>query len=259
MADRQRPIYQEIARRDADLYARLAKAGFLLDFGVDGSGLMMKALRTGSGYYIDVGGSELIARGAIKLKAGVEIKEVRPHSVAFRDGSELPADLIVYATGYQSMNRWLAQIISEEAADAVGPCWGRVRHARRPRPLAGRTPQHVETDSAPRPLVPWRQSRPLAALLALSRASAQGALRGDADAGLPVSMLAKGLPLLSRFHRRAELDQDLGEAVGRGARTGGGDERDFRVGDRREAVGRTEHAMIGENGDIRQDADAEAG
>ena len=124
MADWQRPIYQEIARRDADLYARLAKAGFLLDFGVDGSGLMMKALRTGSGYYIDVGGSELIARGAIKLKAGVEIKEVRPHSVVFRDGSELPADLIVYATGYQSMNRWLAQIISEEAADAVGPCWG---------------------------------------------------------------------------------------------------------------------------------------
>ena len=49
---------------------------------------------------------------------------MRPHSVVFRDGSELPADLIVYATGYQSMNRWLAQIISEEAAKTVGPCWG---------------------------------------------------------------------------------------------------------------------------------------
>jgi putative flavoprotein involved in K+ transport len=124
MADRQRPIYEEIARRDADLYARLAKAGFLLDFGVDGSGLMMKALRTGSGYYIDVGGSELIAGGAIKLKAGVEVTEVRPHSVVFSDRSELAADLIVYAIGYQSMNRWLARLISEEAAEAVGPCWG---------------------------------------------------------------------------------------------------------------------------------------
>jgi putative flavoprotein involved in K+ transport len=124
MADRQRPLYEEIARRDADLYARLAKAGFLLDFGVDGSGLMMKALRTGSGYYIDVGGSELIASGAVKLKAGVEVKEVRPRSLLFTDDSELPAELIVYATGYQSMNRWLAKLISEEAADAVGPCWG---------------------------------------------------------------------------------------------------------------------------------------
>ena len=124
MADRQRPIHAEIARRDADFYDRLAKAGFLLDFGIDGSGLLMKALRTGSGYYIDVGGSALIASGAIKLKAGVEVKEVRPHSVRFTDGSELPADLIVYATGYQSMNRWLATLISEEAAEAVGPCWG---------------------------------------------------------------------------------------------------------------------------------------
>ena len=38
MAERQRPLYEEIARRNGDFYARLAKAGFLLDFGVDGSG-----------------------------------------------------------------------------------------------------------------------------------------------------------------------------------------------------------------------------
>ena len=58
--------------RDADFYARLGKAGFLLDFGEDGSGLFMKYLRRGSGYYIDVGASELIADGEIKLKTGVE-------------------------------------------------------------------------------------------------------------------------------------------------------------------------------------------
>jgi putative flavoprotein involved in K+ transport len=124
MADRQRPLYEEIARRDAGFYARLAKAGFLLDFGVDGSGLMMKALRTGSGYYLDVGGSELIASGAIRLRAGVAPVALRPDGVVLSDGTGLPADLIVYATGYQSMNRWLAEIISEEAADTVGPCWG---------------------------------------------------------------------------------------------------------------------------------------
>ncbi|WP_010101221.1 hypothetical protein [Verminephrobacter aporrectodeae] len=40
------------------------------------------------------------------------------------DGDELPADLIVYATGYGSMNEWAAQLISREVADRVGKCWG---------------------------------------------------------------------------------------------------------------------------------------
>ena len=48
---------------------RLEAAGFLLDFGEDGSGLFMKYLRRGSGYYIDVGASELVANGTIKLAA----------------------------------------------------------------------------------------------------------------------------------------------------------------------------------------------
>jgi putative flavoprotein involved in K+ transport len=38
----------------------------MLDFGEDGSGLFMKYLRRGSGYYIDVGASDLIAEGKIK-------------------------------------------------------------------------------------------------------------------------------------------------------------------------------------------------
>ena len=51
------PVYEEMKERDADFYERLEKAGFLLDFGDDGSGLFMKYLRRGSGYYIDVGAS----------------------------------------------------------------------------------------------------------------------------------------------------------------------------------------------------------
>lgn len=118
------PIYDEVRKRDAAFYDRLAKAGFQLDFGEDGSGLMMKAFRTGSGYYIDVGASDLIANGHIAIKSGVEIGAVKERSVELDDGSELPADVIVMATGFQSMNRALAPIISEEAADKVGKCWG---------------------------------------------------------------------------------------------------------------------------------------
>src|SRR5258708_7742888 len=118
------PLYEEIARRDAGLYERLTRAGFLLDFGDDGSGLFMKYLRRGSGYYIDVGASELIADGSIKLRSGVNIERIKEDSVVLTDGTVLPADLIICATGYGSMNGWAARLISQEVADAVGKCWG---------------------------------------------------------------------------------------------------------------------------------------
>ena len=118
------PIYEEMARVDADFYTRLEKAGFLLDWGDDGSGLFMKYVRRGSGYYIDVGASELVANGSIKLKSGVNIAEIKENSVVLTDNMELSADLIVYATGYGSMNGWAAKLISQEVADKVGKCWG---------------------------------------------------------------------------------------------------------------------------------------
>ena len=40
------------------------------------------------------------------------------------DGTELPADLVVYATGYGSMNGWVADLIDQEMADKVGKVWG---------------------------------------------------------------------------------------------------------------------------------------
>jgi putative flavoprotein involved in K+ transport len=124
MTGMQIELSETIARRDADLYARLKKAGFLIDWGEDGSGLMMKAYRKASGYYIDVGGSELIANGEIKVKSGVEVKSVREHSVILSDDNEIPADLIVCATGYLPMTAAVAKIISPEVADRIGPNWG---------------------------------------------------------------------------------------------------------------------------------------
>ena len=109
------PVYAEMKKRDADFYKGLEKAGFMLDWGDDESGLFMKYLRRGSGYYIDVGASDLIIDGSIKLKSGVDVKEITEHSVLLSDGTELPADLIVYATGYGSMNGWAADLISRRS------------------------------------------------------------------------------------------------------------------------------------------------
>lgn len=124
LADFQKPVFKAIRERDAAFYARLQEGGFMLDFGDDDSGLFMKYLRRGSGYYIDVGASELIASGKIKLKSGVGVTELKEHSVLLSDGTELPADLVVYATGYGSMNGWAADLISPEVADKVGKVWG---------------------------------------------------------------------------------------------------------------------------------------
>ncbi len=118
------PVWEEIARADAPFYDRLRAVGFQLDFGEDGSGLAGKYLRRGSGYYIDVGASELVANGQIALRSGVGIARIEPDAVVLDSGERLPADLIVYATGYGSMNEWVAEICSPEVADRVGMCWG---------------------------------------------------------------------------------------------------------------------------------------
>jgi len=123
LPEMQKPVYEEIKQRDAELYSGLERAGFRYHFGEDGSGLHSIYLRRGAGYYIDVGASQLIIDGRIKLRHGT-IERLSENSVIFSDGKELPADLVVCATGYGSMNGWAAKLISKEVADKVGKCWG---------------------------------------------------------------------------------------------------------------------------------------
>jgi putative flavoprotein involved in K+ transport len=117
------PLYAQMKERDAAFYAGLEKAGFWLDWGDDNSGLFMKYLRRGSGYYIDVGASQLIIDGKIKLAHG-NVTEITEGAVVLEDGTALPADVIIYATGYGSMNGWAADLIGRDVADKVGKCWG---------------------------------------------------------------------------------------------------------------------------------------
>ena len=121
---KQRALYDKIRVRDAAFYGKLQATGFLLDFGPDETGLMMKAYRTGSGYYVDVGASQLIIDGEIKIKAGVEIDTLTPTGIRFADGTEIAADVIIQSTGFQSMHEVVARIVSREVADEIGTCWG---------------------------------------------------------------------------------------------------------------------------------------
>ncbi|MGZ5408384.1 MAG: flavin-containing monooxygenase [Aeromicrobium sp.] len=123
MHEFQIPLYDQMRERDKEFYDRLEAAGFDHDWGDDGSCLFMKYLRRGSGYYIDVGSADLVANGDVNLAHG-DVLEHTEDSVVLEDGTVLPADLVVYATGYGSMNGWAADLISQDVADKVGKVWG---------------------------------------------------------------------------------------------------------------------------------------
>ena len=115
---------KEIKKRDAELLAGLEKAGFKLDDGPDEAGFFMKYFQRGGGYYIDVGASQLIIDGKIKVKQGQEITEVKPHGLLFTDGTVLEADEIVFATGYENMRGTARKIFGDEIADQLNEVWG---------------------------------------------------------------------------------------------------------------------------------------
>ncbi|TDZ36960.1 putative indole-3-pyruvate monooxygenase YUCCA1 [Colletotrichum spinosum] len=109
---------------DAALLDGLRRAGFRLDTGPGGGGFFVKYFQRGGGYYIDVGCSRLVVDGAIAIKQGQEVVEVLPRGLRFADGTELEADEIVFATGYQNMRTEARGIFGDEVADRVGDVWG---------------------------------------------------------------------------------------------------------------------------------------
>lgn len=110
--------------RDGPLLRGLMDAGFAVDSGPDKSGLWIKYLARGGGYYIDVGTSHLIADRKIKVKQGHGVKAIKAHSIFLQDDSELEADEIIFATGYQNMRETARKVFGDELADRVKDVWG---------------------------------------------------------------------------------------------------------------------------------------
>lgn len=124
LADLHRDMTARIAELDADLLRGLQEAGFAIDFGEDGSGFLMKYHRTGGGYYINVGASDLIISGQIRVKQGVEVAGIVGNTVRYTDGDSADFDLVVVATGYQNMREAVRRILGDDVAERVGPVWG---------------------------------------------------------------------------------------------------------------------------------------
>lgn len=124
LAQLHKTLSRQMAEEDKDLLDGLRKVGFLLDNGEDDTGYFLKLLRYQAGYYLNVGASDLIAAGKIKLKAGVDIARIEAKKVMFSDGSALDADIVVLATGYKPLQEAVRAMFGDEVADRVGPIWG---------------------------------------------------------------------------------------------------------------------------------------
>lgn len=63
----------------------------------------------------------MIADGKIKLKNDSQIKSFTETGLLFEDGSQLPADVVVYATGYVFNNFWSVTFCIQIILDTATP------------------------------------------------------------------------------------------------------------------------------------------
>jgi putative flavoprotein involved in K+ transport len=117
-------LTEQAKQLDQDLLDGLARVGFRLDFGDDGTGWQFKYLTRGGGYYFNVGGSELIVKGEVRLVQFSDISGFAADGARMRDGATIAADLIVLATGYKGQDVLVRQLFGGDVAARLGPIWG---------------------------------------------------------------------------------------------------------------------------------------
>ncbi|PPR06695.1 hypothetical protein CVT24_013028 [Panaeolus cyanescens] len=113
-----------IAHLDKEILDGLNKVGFKTNLGIRDSGFGALAVEYGGGYYIDTGASTLIAEGKIKLKSSTNIATFTDDSLVFDDGSEIKADVVIFATGQGSSRDLITRILGPELAQRVPKMWG---------------------------------------------------------------------------------------------------------------------------------------
>ena len=109
---------------DQELLDGLTRAGFKLDYGEDNTGWQFKYLTRGGGYYFNVGCSDLIVKGAIKLKQFADLDTFTADGARMKDGEIIPADLVVLATGYKKQEELVRKLFGEAVEQRVGTIWG---------------------------------------------------------------------------------------------------------------------------------------
>jgi len=205
----QKPVYDKIRKDDAGFLcwanegrfpARLRRRRF--------RAVSLKVpAAAGSGYYIDVGASQLIIDGKVKLVAG-QVEQITPNGRQARQTARnCRPVVIVYGHRLQLDERLCPPISSVgKWPKKVGKGLGaRLQYDQGPRPMGRRTAQHVEADAAGRPMVPRRQSAPVAPI---TRNSFSLQLKKRAYEGIPTPVYG----LQAVYHKGPEVFAAQGNA-----------------------------------------------
>ncbi|KAJ7049309.1 dimethylaniline monooxygenase [Mycena amicta] len=102
----------------------LREAGLKLNMGPDGAGAYLLMFERFGGFWLDVGCAALIRDGKVKVKQGVEPASYTADSIVFTDGSALEADIVVFATSYNSIRDDLRPLFGDAVIDKTSPLWG---------------------------------------------------------------------------------------------------------------------------------------
>ena len=120
--------YKSVVKRmvelDKDMIEGLKRIGFKHDIGEDETGHQMKYFRRGGGYNLDAGSSALMIKGEIGLLQYDRIERFTADGALLKDGSVVPADLIVLATGYYPQMELVRRALGEAMVARIGPVWG---------------------------------------------------------------------------------------------------------------------------------------
>ena len=98
--------------------------GFKTHTGEDKTGFQLLYLRGAGGYYIDIGCADLMINGDIELIQYEDADRFVAEGLRMRDGRVIPLDLVVQATGFESMAEMTRRLLGDAVADRVGKVWG---------------------------------------------------------------------------------------------------------------------------------------
>lgn len=117
-------ITKKTGEYDREMLEKLNAIGFRTHSGEDDTGFQLLYLRGAGGYYIDVGCTKLLIDGKIGLVQYDDIDRFVPAGLAMKDGTTIPLDLVVQATGFEHIDEMVRRLLGDDVADRIGPVWG---------------------------------------------------------------------------------------------------------------------------------------
>ena len=121
-------VTKQMQETDAKMLHDLTQAGYRLDTGPNGTGIFAKSATEGGGFYIDNGCATLVSRGDVSV-CYAKVDALEDSSIRIthlEDGrtERRPADMVVFATGFGTIDQWVDKICGPSVAAKVGRTWG---------------------------------------------------------------------------------------------------------------------------------------